>query len=152
MILALDLGSRTGWAAKSKGAVTSGVADFRPRPREGSGMRYLRFSSWLDAVADQNTVEAVFYEEVRRHVGTDAAHVYGGLHATLSSWCERHRIPYAGIGVGVWKKAVVGKGNADKAEVLSAIRAAGFAVTDDNEADALALLHYVMADNGGKKK
>jgi hypothetical protein len=29
---------------------------------------------------------------VRRHVGTDAAHLFGGFLATLSTWCEQHGI------------------------------------------------------------
>ena len=42
----------------------------------------------------------VVYEEVRRHMGVDAAHVYGGLMATLTAWCEGQGIAYAGVPVG----------------------------------------------------
>ncbi len=38
-----------------------------------------------------------------------------------------------------------GKGNAGKAEVIAAMKALGHPVTDDNEADALALLHWALA-------
>jgi hypothetical protein len=40
---------------------------------------------------------------------------------------------------------VTGKGNVGKAEVIVAMRALGHPVIDANEADALALLHWVMA-------
>ncbi len=42
-VLALDLGTVTGWALSSDGAVTSGTWAFRPGRYEGGGMRYLRF-------------------------------------------------------------------------------------------------------------
>ena len=47
-------------------------------------MRYLRFTNWLtemDRLA--GPIATIWFEEVRRHAGTDAAHVYGGLMATL---------------------------------------------------------------------
>ena len=69
-------------------------------------------------------------------VGTDAAHVYGGLLATLSAWCEQRGIAYQGVPVGTIKRFIAGKGNADKTAVIAAVRARGFAPADDNEADA----------------
>ena len=38
-------------------------------------------------------LSAIYFEEVRRHAGTDAAHIYGGLLATLTAWCEQHASP-----------------------------------------------------------
>jgi Holliday junction resolvasome RuvABC endonuclease subunit len=119
-------------------------------------MRYLRFGRWLDemlalsgsesdAPTDSAVIGAVYFEEVRRHLGVDAAHVYGGLLATLTAWCERHQIPYQGVPVGTIKRHATGKGNAGKAEVIAAMKALGHPVTDDNEADALALLHWALA-------
>ena len=46
--------------------------------------------------------------------------------------------------MGTIKKHATGKGNAGKAEVISAMRAKGHPVTDDNEADALALLGWAI--------
>lgn len=44
-ILALDLGTQTGWAiANPSGAITSGTQSFRPQRFEGGGMRYLDIS------------------------------------------------------------------------------------------------------------
>jgi Holliday junction resolvasome RuvABC endonuclease subunit len=67
------------------------------------------------------------------------------LLATLTAWCERHQIPYQGVPVGTIKRHATGKGNAGKAEVIAAMKALGHPVTDDNEADALALLHWALA-------
>ena len=108
-------------------------------------MRYLRFSRWLDELAAQTEIQEVAFEEVRRHAGTDAAHAYGGFLATITAWCEARRIPYRGVPVGVIKRHATGKGNADKAAMVAAVRALGHPVADDNEADAVALLHCVMA-------
>lgn len=142
--LALDLGTNTGWALRRDGTTISGTASFKVGRYEGGGMRYLRFQRWLDELA-RDGVDSIWFEEVRRHAGTDAAHVYGGLLATLTAWCEHHGIPYSGVPVGTIKKHATGKGNANKDAMIAAAVARGFTPVDDNEADALALLHMVEA-------
>lgn len=106
-------------------------------------MRFLRFKRWLTELkAHADGIDSLHFEEVRRHVSTDAAHAYGGLLATLTSWCEHHQIPYQGVPVGTIKKYATGKGNASKDEMITAMRRRGHVPTDDNEADALAILHW----------
>jgi Holliday junction resolvasome RuvABC endonuclease subunit len=113
-------------------------------------MRYLRFRGWLEQLAhDVGAIAAIHYEEVRRHAGTDAAHVYGGLMATLTAWAELRGIPYQGVPVGTWKRCLCSKGNASKDEVIEAIAAKGFSTESSDEADALGVLHWVIATNGG---
>jgi len=148
-ILALDLGTTTGWALRDRtGHITSGSESFRPQRFEGGGMRYLRFRRWISEVQESvSEIQFLYFEEVRRHVGVDAAHVYGGLLATLTAWCEHHQIPYQGVPVGTIKKHATGKGNAGKADVIMAIRARGYDPVDDNEADALALLNWAIAQH-----
>ncbi len=150
-ILALDLGSTTGWAVRTaRCPILHGTAEFRPSRFEGGGMRYLRFGKWLDQTLDiTGGVDAVYFEEVRRHIGTDAAHVFGGLLATLTAWCEQHGLPYQGVPVGTWKRHACGKGNASKDEVIAAMRERGFEPADDNEADAIAILLWALETNGG---
>ncbi len=147
VVLALDLGTTTGWALLTReGDIAHGFASFRPQRFEGGGMRFLRFKRWLRELKTiAQEIHAVYFEEVRRHAGVDAAHVYGGLMATLTTWCEHQNIAYLGVPVGTIKKHATGKGNAGKAEVIAAMRALGHPVTDDNEADALALLHWAIA-------
>lgn len=140
-LLAIDLGTRTGWAMRtSSDATAHGWVDFRGGRFEGGGMRFLRFGRWLDELHAAKQFDEVAFEEVRRHLGVDAAHVYGGLMAVLTAWCEAKQIPYRGIPVGTIKRAATGKGNAGKAEVMAAVRAKGFPVHDGNEADAVAIL------------
>jgi hypothetical protein len=150
-ILALDLGSTTGWALRNdRCRILHGKAAFRPTRFEGGGMRYLRFERWLDETRKiVGGIDAVYFEEVRRHAGTDAAHVFGGFLATLSAWCEAQGIPYSGVPVGTWKRHVCGKGNADKQAVIAAIRERGFEPADDNEADAIAILLWAIDTRGG---
>lgn len=150
-VLALDLGTTTGWALRGHdGLITSGTVSLRPGRFDGGGMRYLRFANWLAEIDRlSGPMATIWFEEVRRHLGTDAAHLYGGFLATLSSWCERSSIAYQGVPVGTIKRHATGKGNAGKAAVLAAVRARGFSPADDNEADAIALLLWATETAGG---
>ena len=133
-ILAIDLGTTTGWALHHlDGSITSGTAQFKPQRFEGGGMRYLRFKRWLSEIKQSaDGLDAVYFEEVRRHLGVDAAHAYGGFMAHLTAWCEHHQIPYQGVPVGTIKKHATGKGNASKDEMVACARMRGFLPADDN--------------------
>ncbi|MGO4917460.1 crossover junction endodeoxyribonuclease RuvC [Pseudogemmobacter sp. W21_MBD1_M6] len=150
-ILALDLGTTTGWAVRGyDGLITSGTASFKPRRFDGGGMRYLRFTNWLTEIDRlSGPIEAIHYEEVRRHAGTDAAHVFGGLMAVLTSWAELRGVPYQGVPVGTIKKYATGHGGAPKQAMIAAARARGFSPADDNEADAIAILLWAIETKGG---
>ena len=76
-ILTLDLGTTTGWALQpSEGQIAHGFVSFKAQRFEGGGMRYLRFKRWLTELKNiSSDIHAVYFEEVRRHVGVDAAHV-----------------------------------------------------------------------------
>jgi Holliday junction resolvasome RuvABC endonuclease subunit len=150
-ILALDLGTKTGWAIKSQNQITSGTIEFKPSRFEGGGMRYLRFQKWLEEINQlTDGIDLVYFEEVRRHLGVDASHAYGGFLAYLTGWCEEKnpKIPYLGTPVKAIKKHITGNGNSKKEVVIEAVKKLGFNPKNDNEADALALLHLVM-DEGG---
>lgn len=150
-ILALDLGTQTGWALASRdGSITSGSQSFKPQRFEGGGMRFLRFKRWLTDIKQCNdSIEQVAFEEVRRHAGVDAAHAYGGFLAHLTAWCEHHNIPYQGVPVGTIKRHATGKGNASKGDMIVAANRRGHAPADDNEADALAILYWALEAHGG---
>lgn len=149
IILAVDLGTTTCWEIKNEYGITSGSMSFKTSRFEGGGMRYLHFQRWLSELPKVNIV---FFEEVRRHLGVDSAHAYGGFLSHLTSWCEKLKIPYQGIPVGTIKRFVTGKGNASKLEVIERVRALGHSPTDDNEADALSLLHLAVQRDSSVKK
>lgn len=101
-------------------------------------MRLLRLRRYLEEVA----AERVYFEEVRRHAGTDAAHVYGGLMGMVGAWCEERGVAYAGIPVQAVKKRATGRGNAGKGEMVAAARVAFHRadLVSEDEADALWVL------------
>lgn len=144
--LALDLGTTTGWAFGVPGNVMSGSVSFKNDRYSGGGMRYLRFERWLTEMHTTRPIREVVFEEVRNHKGVDAAHVYGGLMATLTKWCESQdpKVPYEGVPVGQIKRFATGKGNAKKDAIIAAVESWGYHPADDNEADSLALLHLRM--------
>jgi crossover junction endodeoxyribonuclease RuvC len=151
VILALDLSQRTGWAVRNReGAIASGTHEFPPGRFEGGGMIWLRFRGWLEEIDETSGgIGVVVFEEARRHLGTTAAHAFGGYLAHLTAWAEANKIPYQGVPVGTIKRHATGGGNADKKTVIDAVRKLGFAPADDNEADALALLKWAIAHGVG---
>jgi Holliday junction resolvasome RuvABC endonuclease subunit len=159
-ILSIDLGMHTGWAIRhSNGRITSGTAHLHTRQAakqgEGWGRRFLRFSLWLDELLKSTRhIDAVYFEKVHQHchLGTAAAHSYGGFLSHLTHWCEHYRIPYVGVPVKTIKRFITGKGNAGKYEVVEAIIALGHKPVDDNEADALALLYFAMKEHEVRTK
>lgn len=141
-ILALDLGTKTGWAYARNDEIESGTVNFKTSRHEGGGYRFHRFRQWLQ---NFERPDFVHFEEVRRHNSVGAAHVYGGFMATLTAWCESEGIPFSSVPVGTIKKHFTGNGAASKNAVIAqAFRTYGLFPDDDNHADALALLKYAQ--------
>ena len=63
-ILALDLGTKTGWAICLKDQkILSGTENFKSTRFEGGGMRYLRFKNWLDEISKlSNGIDQIYFE------------------------------------------------------------------------------------------
>lgn len=141
-ILAIDIGTTTGWARCSRdGKVAGGSEKFAPKRLEAAGQRWLKFRAFLaEQRLQAGDIHAIYYEDVKQHAGTLAAHVYGGFLAMLEMWCAANNVPLRPVGVGVVKKHWTGKGNADKDAMIATARAKGFAPIDSNHADALAIL------------
>jgi Holliday junction resolvasome RuvABC endonuclease subunit len=150
-IIAFDLGTTTGWAIYQGGIITSGHKSFITKPPQHPGKRYELFYSWLRDELDGKGIEAIYYEEVMNHTGAHAAHLYGALQALLLKFACHRRIPVFGKGVGEIKKFWTGKGNAKKKDMIEEAHKKGFTgIFDDNEADALALLHLAISLRKGK--
>lgn len=151
-ILGIDPGTACGWAMWERGSiVAAGTWDLSSRRFEGGGMRFLRLEQLL--LQALPGVNLVAFEEVRRHMGVDAAHIYGGIIATIQRVCEARtpKVPYLGVPVATAKKLATGKGNAKKDAMVAAANARwGLSLTerDDNEADARWIAEAAAADYG----
>jgi len=61
-------------------------------------MRDLRFTNWLTEIDRlSGSIAANWFEEVRRHRGTDASHIYGRPMAILTAWAELRGAPKGGV-------------------------------------------------------
>jgi Holliday junction resolvasome RuvABC endonuclease subunit len=143
--LALDLGTNMGFAiARADGRIESGCERFAPKGTEGDGMRFVRFRRWLLELKQANEqLRHVAFERVVGGVPGQvyAAQVYGGFVAVLMVFCEHHQITYEGVHVGTIKKRWTGNGAAKKHDMIARCVEQGFKPANDNEADAIALLH-----------
>jgi Holliday junction resolvasome RuvABC endonuclease subunit len=139
IIIGIDPATKCGWAVLKDGIpIASGTWDLSSRRHEGGGMRYLRCHKYFTELIESVDAKAMAYEEIRRHRGVDAAHVYGGIVGQITAICEDKQLPFTAIPVGTIKKRATGKGNASKeAMVAAANNTFDITVVDDNEADAI---------------
>ena len=145
-ILTLDLATKTGYAYwDGTRLVQSGTKEFVRERGESPGMRFLRFRAWLkemEAVCPH--LDLVVYEQAH-HRGGAATEIGVGLVTHLQAWCAEHGIEHTKVHSATLKKSATGSGRASKADVIQAMQARwGVVVSDDNEADALALLDWAL--------
>ena len=128
-VIGIDPGTHCGFAVRHPdGDMHSGVWDLSGSRYEGGGMRYVRLHRLLCELLDcidwgdqpQSEFVLVAYEEVHRHLGTAAAHIYGGIVAVITQECEQRGVPYLGIPVGTIKKYATGRGNSGKEAMIAA--------------------------------
>ena len=151
-ILALDLGTRCGWARTTSAGVESGVQVFDVKRGESPGMRYLRFRHWLEEMTAHSggapLVGLVVYEQTHNRGGA-ATEVAAGFAARVQEQCAAVAIDHAAVHSATLKKFWTGSGRGDKTAMRTATERRGIAINvcaDDNEIDAVALLHYAMTE------
>jgi Holliday junction resolvasome RuvABC endonuclease subunit len=150
-ILALDLGTKTGWACNLTGRLESGVQVFDVKRGESPGMRFLRFNAWLAQVCpdkDWLRPEIVIYE-MPHHRGGAATEVTVGMSTRVLEFCAKHKIEHSSVHSGTLKKFVTGSGKGDKSVMaLYALKKKWISSLemDDNEVDALCLFHYAQQE------
>jgi len=90
----------------------------------------------------------ICYEKVSRHIGTAAAHMYGGIIAIIQLICANRNIHCACVYVMSIKKLAIGSGKASKQDMIdSAIKKWGIIPEDDNTADALWIAQSALLNN-----
>ena len=152
-ILALDLGAKTGFALRRRDAtLLHGTEDFTPRTSWAPGQKWQRFRAWLSATVMHHNITQIAFEDVKRHGPGQvlAAHAYGGFRAMLEMVADQHRVTLVPFGVGQIKKHWTGSGVAKKDEMVMQAKVRGFRAVDDNNADALAILHLAIAREIGE--
>lgn len=147
-ILALDLATQAGFALRNaSGHVTSGSASFACKRNEPPGMRWARYRRFLvDMFSANPDLTLIVFEDVKRHIGTEAAHCFGAFRALTELFAASHNLELKAIGVGTWKKHFTGNGAAKKDDVIAVCRQIGFKPIDSNEADALGILHVATGN------
>ncbi len=105
-------------------------------------MRFVHMRANLVAIKKAwPDIGRVYYEEVRRHKGVDAAHIYAGFLSTLQTWCIDNGVEYVGLPVGELKKSWCGKGNDSKELMIAEAEDRGYFPDSEDAADALAIFH-----------
>ena len=170
-VLAIDPGTKCGFAADFSGTIRSGVWVLS---REH---RWLELWGHLESIHEIEKVKTVAIEDVQSHgrgdekqvdcpschrkfgvhvqmQNTIAAHVYGGLVAIISMWCEWRGARLESVPVGTLKKFATGKGNAIKADMVAwaQMRWRDQNVKSDDQADALHILDWVLVEVLGRRK
>jgi len=154
-ILALDPGSKTGWAYRAPlpakpfpwddgelVVVNSGTALFERKRGASAGMRFVLFTAWLTQTLDAVKPDVVVYE-MAHHRGGAATEILVGFTTRIQEECERRGIEYLGVHTGTMKKEVLGSGRAEKSDSIKfAEKYLGRKVGGDDEADAVCLLSY----------
>lgn len=146
-ILALDMATTTGWAAKTETGVTSGTHKLTLRRGESEGMRFLRFRAWVKDILELVQPDVVAYE-APHHRGGHATALAVGLRTILLAEVASRGIEHTSVHTATLKKHATGNGRASKDEMIAAACQLGYAPSDDNEADALHVLHWALEEVG----
>lgn len=169
-ILALDLGTKTGWALVDDALFQSGtkvlISDRERKERIKLRFQDGRFQSLRHFINGFGTLGAIFYEDVQFCKTQYQAQLWGGLRAMVACF-ETSTLEVRGVPVGTLKKFATGKGNATKEMMARALydwnskqfeggsdkqikrgvflcRRGTDVDVDDNEVDAIHLLRYAV--------
>ena len=159
--LALDPGTHTGWAAQIDGRIESGVQAFDLERGESPGMRFIRFNRFLAEMLAMVKPEIVCFEKAFLMPSAHASEIHYGMSTRIMEACSSLGIEHQSINAMKLKKWATGYGRASKAMMLDAVRSRWITTIGPHtcqvlkcfdpvhdECDALALLHYTLAELG----
>lgn len=147
--LALDLATVTGFARVANSVLTTGSQTFarhhgnKTRGADHHGASHGYFDNWLREQLRQPLPTAVIYEDAGFFKSRDAVQICVGLRGILLAQTAKLDIPVYSYAPMTVKKYWAGTGKADKDDMVAAtlIKFPEIDLTDNNEADAIALLH-----------
>lgn len=151
-ILALDLGTNTGWATRTDDKVFAGTWEFEQKkgPCCSIDPRLVLFRHKLEGAHAKRQIELLVYEDVQFMRGRAQAFLWSAFRTVLWLFALDHNIPTMCCPVKTLKKFGCGNGNGDKdAMALAYYEKVGqnpkFEALDDNAIDAWHLLHWAEA-------
>jgi Holliday junction resolvasome RuvABC endonuclease subunit len=146
MMLALDLGTHTGWATidandaspANHNGMTSGVLDLSPARDDPPARRPLRFLSELRRLLDVTKANRIAFECIVNLRGLDAIRVYHQLETVLLLEAHSRGLPLIPVTPAAVKRAATGKASADKTAmaVAAARRWPNWTPAREDEVDA----------------
>lgn len=149
MILALDIATRTGWAAGTDRPVT-GVIDLSGV--DGIGARGSLFLDYVDRmVQDMRPSLVVFEQPLMGGKGSVATmRLLQGLAVAAEVACHWHDTPVREVPMATWRKHFIGRGWAPRGErsdwckiqAMAKCRQLGWDPKTHDEAEAAGIWHY----------
>lgn len=140
-ILALDIATNTGWALDDGRHIRSGSIWFAEKLRAKDRKRPKILSearSMLNDLVNATQPDQIVYESpFMRGAGS---RLLWGLTSTVECIASERGIPVSEMAVKSVRKKLIGTGSATKDDVQIILRSLGYAFSDDDEADAIALL------------
>ena len=141
-LLAFDLGLKWAWAYGNKDSVIFSSETLGKENRELTlGAQLSKLICELPDFPD-----AILYEHAFHQQGY-ALDVWYPLVGILREVAQANELPIIRVSAKTIKKHTTGNGNAGKDAMISAMKSKGYNVKTDDEADALALLLYVIDNN-----
>lgn len=139
-IIALDLGTTTGFAVQSKHGLSHGTISFKKKGKwDDSG--YKALYDWLRTF--EGEIEVVIEKaHVSRFLG--AARILFGLRALVCVYCAEFSVRLTEVSPLTIKKFWTGSGKAKKEDMVAQTQKKFPKVKDHNQSDAIALLHYYL--------
>lgn len=141
--LALDLGAHMGWCIrKKKDEFESGVLDMTKKKDESKYAKLNKIRKFLSDIHEEYTISKIYYERVDFGMHTYATQAHGAYKGVVHQFAESNDIDIEGFAVPSIKKSLTGRGNASKQGMIYyAEKYVGKEITDDNEADAIGVMH-----------
>ena len=142
-ILAIDPATNCGWAVSKD---IYGCWNLKQAKDESWGMKLIRFKRKLIEVCSSEDISIIVYERpagMHKHSIITQSKIIG----VLEAYCAYHDIDYRAFSSSEIKKFATGKGNCNKQAMVEAAKTKyGYDGKDDNEADALHLLHLAKKE------
>jgi Holliday junction resolvasome RuvABC endonuclease subunit len=159
-ILAIDLGSKTGWASITNGIVTHGLITLirrtgrKTKPDDHPGTKYNLFRKWLASTVILEKPDLIVYEKVMGHSQSTYAQMLNyGMRGILLAIADNKDIPVLSITQTELKKFATGKGNANKDDMMAAAakKWPSEAFESDDVVDARYLLEKAILEHSWDK-